>query len=84
LCFHLVHTGRSLLETHQSDLDEAGAALSVTLIALLNAAVLLGALKCLFPGRVDAALAAWTVWRATASFWGGLGGLAAAAWRALP
>ncbi|MBI3299377.1 MAG: hypothetical protein HYZ75_14515 [Elusimicrobia bacterium] len=77
LAFHLFHTGRSLLETHQSDLDEAGPALSLALIALLNAGLLLFALKCLFPERVDAASAFDTVRGGTAAFWGGAVRLAA-------
>lgn len=71
LAFHLCHTARSLFETHQSDLDEAGPALSLALIAILNAAVLLGALKCLFPERVGLGAAARTVWAVTEGFWGG-------------
>lgn len=71
LAFHLMHTARSLLETHQSDLDEAGPALSLALIALLNAGVLLFALKCLFPERVAVAAAFETVRDGTAGFWGG-------------
>lgn len=71
LAFHLCHTARSLFQTHQSDLDEAGPALSLALIAILNAAVLLGALKCLFPDRVGLGTAARGVWSATEGFWGG-------------
>lgn len=77
LSFHLFHTARSLLETHQSDLDEAGPALSLALIALLNAGVLLGSLKCLFPERVVVATAFETVRGGTVAFWGGAGRLLA-------
>lgn len=73
LAFHLLHTGRSLLETRQSDLDEAGPALSLALIALLNSGVLLGALKCAFPERVALGEALGTVRAVTVGFWGGLG-----------
>ena len=71
LAFHLCHTARSLFETHQTDLDEAGPALSLALIAILNAAFLLGALKCLFPDRVGLVSAARGVWTATEGFWAG-------------
>lgn len=75
LAFHLLHTARSLWQTHQSDLDEAGPALSLALIALLNAAVLLAAFKCLFPDRVSLGAAFAAVTGATAAFWGGLAAL---------
>lgn len=71
LAFHLLHTARSLWQTHQSDLDEAGPALSLSLIALLNAVVILGALKCLFPERVSLGDALASVAAATRAFWGG-------------
>lgn len=76
LAFHLLHTARSLWQTHQSDLDEAGPALSLALIALLNSAVLLGALKCLFPDRVSLGAAFGGVSAATTAFWGGAAALA--------
>jgi hypothetical protein len=82
LAFHLLHTARSLWQTHQSDLDEAGPALSLALIALLNSAVLLAALKCLFPERVGLGAAFASVSAATAAFWGGAAELARAAWAA--
>lgn len=79
LAFHLLHTARSLWQTHQSDLDEAGPALSLALIALLNAVVILGALKCLFPERVSLGDALASVADATRAFWGGAAAFARAA-----
>lgn len=51
LAFHVCHT-IDTLRTRQSDLDHAGLALSMSAIVLLNALVLLGAAKCLFPRAV--------------------------------
>lgn len=84
LAFHLLHTARSLWQTHQSDLDEAGPALSLALIALLNSAVTLAALKCLFPDRVSLGAALGSVAGATSAFWGGAAALARAAWGGAP
>ncbi|HBL18392.1 MAG: hypothetical protein A2X36_14520 [Elusimicrobia bacterium GWA2_69_24] len=80
LSFHWMHTVRSLWVTRQSDLDQAGLALSLALIALLNALVMLAALKCLFP--VSVSLAGRLRWVAGSSvhFWSGLGGLLQPAW----
>jgi len=75
LAFHLLHTGRSLWQTHQTDLDEAGPALSLSLIAILNAGVLLAALKCLFPESVSLGDAFASVTAATEAFWGGAAAL---------
>ncbi|MFH1725039.1 MAG: hypothetical protein ABII00_10520 [Elusimicrobiota bacterium] len=75
LAFHLVHTARSLWVAHQSDLDHAGIALSIALIALLNGAVLLAALKCLFPEAVSLASSLNWVAAVTAGFWRQTAGL---------
>lgn len=58
LSFHLSHTVESLTTARQSDLDSAGVPLSLALIVLLNALVVLAALKCLFPAQVSVAAAA--------------------------
>jgi len=75
LSFHLLHTVRALWATHQSDLDHAGLPLSMSLIALLNSALILFALKCLFPGSVDLVSRVRWIGSVTGSFWGGVLGL---------
>ena len=69
LSFHLVHTLRSLWVTHQSDLDHLGLILSMSLIMLLNGAVLLASLKCLFPRAVSATENLQWVGGITRQFW---------------
>lgn len=76
LAFHLAHTAASLWDTRQSDLDEAGPILSLSLIAFLNGGLILAALKCLFPGLVSLDSAARGVWSITLEFWRGAAGLA--------
>jgi len=83
LAFHFAHTARALWSTHQSDLDHLGISLSLSLIALLNAGVLLGALKCLFPKEVSPADSIRWVVSVTKMFWGGLAGGAVDAVRAV-
>lgn len=82
LAFHFCHTARALWSTHQTDLDHLGLTLSLSLIALLNAAVLLGALKCLFPRAVSVADSARWVSAVTRAFWGAMAGGARDAFRA--
>ncbi|PCI40015.1 MAG: hypothetical protein COB53_02220 [Elusimicrobia bacterium] len=72
LAFHFAHTARALWSTHQSDLDHLGITLSLSLIALLNAGVLLGALKCLFPQAVSVSNSLRWVMSVTKTFWGAL------------
>jgi hypothetical protein len=83
LAFHFAHTARALWSTHQSDLDHLGVVLSLALIALLNAAVLLGALKCLFPKAVSLADSGRWVVQVTKTFWSALFGGAGDAARAM-
>jgi len=83
LAFHLLHTASSLWATHQSDLDQAGVTLSISLVLLLNAIVLLVSMKCLFPTGVSLQEALrWTL-QVSKGFWTmlytGLVGVAAAA-----
>jgi len=83
LAFHFCHTARALGSAHQTDLDHLGVALSLSLIALLNALVLLVALKCLFPRAVSLSDSARWVAAVTRGFWGALAGGAADAVRAV-
>ncbi len=77
IAFHLAHTVESLWATHQSDLDEAGIALSMALIALLNGVFVLGALKCLFPRLVSLSAALSRAGEITRTFWTEAASLAA-------
>ncbi len=77
IAFHLAHTVESLWATHQSDLDEAGIALSMALIALLNGVFVLGALKCLFPRLVSLSAALSRTGEITRTFWNEAASLAA-------
>lgn len=69
MAFHLLHTGESLWTARQSDLDEAGPALSFSLIALLNGLLLLAALKSLFPRTVSVSGSLRWAWRAASCAW---------------
>lgn len=84
LAFHIAHTVEALWTTHQSDLDEAGFPLSISLIVFLNGLILLVSAKCLFPASVSLADGLGTVARVTSGFWMGLWSLAAAAWERAP
>ncbi len=75
LAFHFAHTVEALWTTHQSDLNEAGFPLSISLIVLLNGVILLAAIKCLFPRWVSLADCARQVGDITVMFWGGAAGL---------
>ena len=72
LAFHFAHTIEALWSTHQSDLDEAGFPLSISLIVLLNGCVLLAAVKCLFPHLVSVPQSIRYVSEITGQFWGGV------------
>jgi len=58
----------------QSDLDEAGFPLSISLIVLLNGLLLLAAVKCLFPRVVSFADGMRQTAAITLLFWGGIWG----------
>jgi hypothetical protein len=78
LAFHFAHTIEALWTTHQSDLDEAGFPLSMSLIVLFNGCILLGSVKCLFPALVSLPESARYVSTITGQFWSGLWGLVVA------
>jgi len=70
LAFHLVHTAEVLGGQRQPDLEQAGGLVfSLSLIGLGNGAVLIVALKCLFPELVSVADEISMVRELTGRFW---------------
>lgn len=78
IAFHLVKTFESIWDVEQPDLPAAGGVLfSVSIILLVNGALVLGLVKALFPAVVDVGAAAALAGARTKAFWMGLYGIVA-------
>jgi len=70
MAFHIVNTAETLISEKQSDLPAAGGVVfSLAVIILANCAVVLTALKFLYPETVNVRHELYAVWNGSSVFW---------------